>query len=125
MKTSEAVNVVLQWIFVLNEFSKAQILPCEYETMVTMLSWKASLKVIKKNITLFPSTLILNHEQKKPTKTQINVLKNFYSIFCILLPSKHTFSPAKPNFYYKPALLLQALVQTVMLIFYILFFIFW
>ena len=48
MKTSEAVNVVLQWIFVLNEFSKAQVLPCEDETMVTMLSWKAPLKVIWK-----------------------------------------------------------------------------
>ena len=46
------------------------------------------------------------------------------ALFCILLPSKHTFSQAKPNFYYKLALLLQALVQTVMQIFYILFFIF-
>ena len=30
MKTSEAVNLVLQWIFVLNKFSKEQVLPCEY-----------------------------------------------------------------------------------------------
>ena len=41
------------------------------------------------------------------------------------LPSKHTFSQAKPNFYYKPALLLQTLVQTAMQNFFILFFIFW
>ena len=81
MKMSEAANVVWQWIFVLNEFSKAQVFPCEYETIFTMLSWKAPLKVIWKNITLFPSILILNYEQKKPTKTQINVFKNFYGIF--------------------------------------------
>ena len=53
MKTSEAVHVVLQWIFVLNEFSKERVLPCEYETMVTMLSWKAPLKVIRKILRCF------------------------------------------------------------------------
>ena len=47
------------------------------------------------------------------------------ALFCILLLSKHTFSQAKLNFYYKPALLLQTLEQTAMQIFYILFFIFW
>ena len=45
-------------------------------------------------------------------------------LFCILLTSIHTFSQAKPNIYYKPALLLQTLVQTAMQKFFILFFIF-
>ena len=62
---------------------------------------------------------------KEPTKTQINVSKNFYGIFndlhqglfCMLLPYKHTFFQAKHNSYYKRALLLQTLVQTAMEIF--------
>ena len=41
----------------------------------------------------------------------------YQALFCILLPSKHTFSRAKPSFYNKLALLLQALVQTAKQIF--------
>ena len=58
----------------------APICSKNWKTMVTMLSWKAPLKLFEK---YYVVSFHFNTKSwtKEPTKTQINVLKNFYGIF--------------------------------------------